>query len=82
MTKGQILNHDFTFGDFILYDVNGNEIYFEDSRGYWRKYEYDSNGNQTYFENSGGYWIKHEYDTNSNVTYYEDSTGFVRHTIW
>jgi len=82
MTKGQILNHDFTKGDFRLYNTNGKQTYFETSRGYWIKYEYDSNGNQTYFENSGGYWIKREYDTNSNVIYFEDSTGFVRHTIW
>jgi len=82
MTKGHILNHDFTFGDFILYDVNGNETYFENSRGYWIKYEYDSNGNQTYFENSLGWWIKREFDTNGNEIYYEDSIGLIRHSIW
>ncbi|MBC8147049.1 MAG: hypothetical protein H8E98_03590 [Bacteroidetes bacterium] len=37
-----------------LYDKNGNQIYFENSDGYWEKREYDSNGNKIYFENSNG----------------------------
>jgi len=37
-----------------LYDENGNEIYCEDSNGFWEKCEYDSNGNEIYFENSDG----------------------------
>ena len=60
---------------FTINDKNGNEIYFEDSKEYWEKYEYDSNGNQIYFEDSGGYWVKYEYDSNGNETYFEDSNG-------
>jgi hypothetical protein len=37
-------------------DANGKETYYEDSEGFWRKYEYDYNGKETYFENSNGYW--------------------------
>ncbi|MBC8147222.1 MAG: hypothetical protein H8E98_04480 [Bacteroidetes bacterium] len=37
-----------------LYDKNGNQIYFENSDGYWEKREYDSNGNKIYYENSNG----------------------------
>ena len=58
-----------------VYDEQGNQIYFEDSKGYWYKYEYNTNGNQIYFEDSKGYWYKHEYDTNGNEIYYENSNG-------
>ena len=57
-------------------DANGNETYFENSKGFWNKREYDSEGNETYFENSDGYWWKYEYDANDKRTYYEDSDGF------
>ena len=40
---------------FIIKDKNGNEIYYEDYTGYWRKREHDANGNVIYYENSGGY---------------------------
>jgi hypothetical protein len=36
------------------YDLNGKEIYYENSDGVWCKYEYDSKGNQIYYENSFG----------------------------
>ena len=39
---------------FVITDKNNNEIYWEDSKGYWVKQEYDSNNNQIYFENSEG----------------------------
>ena len=59
-------------------DANGNRTYYEDSHGYWCKYEYDENGNQTYYENSKGYWSKSEYDSNGKETYYENSEVFDR----
>ncbi len=37
-----------------LYDGNGNIIYFENSDGYWEKWEHDSNGNLIYSEDSNG----------------------------
>ena len=58
---------------FTVKDKNNNQIYHEDSSGYWYKSEYDSNSNQIYYENSDGYWRKSEYDSNSNKTYSEDS---------
>jgi hypothetical protein len=60
---------------FIIKDKNGNEIYYENSTGYWEKSEFDSNGNQIYFENSNGFWYKREFDSNGNVIYSEDSDG-------
>jgi hypothetical protein len=39
---------------FEIKDSDGNEIYYENSGGYWRKREYDSNGNEIYYENSKG----------------------------
>jgi hypothetical protein len=75
MTVAQLLKHDFSKGSLHLYDANGNDIYFENSTGYWYKYEFDNNGNQTYYGNSYGYWYKREFDSNGNKIYYEDSKG-------
>lgn len=62
---------------FVIRDSNDNEIYFEDSSGYWDKTEYDSNGNQIYCEHSNGYWAKREYDSNDNEIYYENNNGTI-----
>jgi hypothetical protein len=62
---------------FRLYDSNGNEIYYENSNGYWQKREYDSKGNKIYYEHSNGYWEKLEYDSNGNRIYYENSDGII-----
>jgi hypothetical protein len=50
---------------FEIKNKNGNEIYYEDSNGYWYKSEYDSNGNKVYCEKSNGDWYKSEYDSKS-----------------
>jgi hypothetical protein len=60
---------------FKIKDSKNNEIYCEDSNGYWFKQEYDKNNNKIYFENSYGYWVKREYDKNNNEIYSEDSHG-------
>lgn len=60
---------------FRINDKNGNQIYYEESDGWWDKSEYDSNGNQIYCEDSDGLWWKREYDSNGNEIYYEDSDG-------
>jgi hypothetical protein len=39
---------------FEINDSNGNQIYHENSAGYWYKREYDSNGNEIYYEDSDG----------------------------
>jgi YD repeat-containing protein len=56
-------------------DANGKDTYYENSNGYWDKWEYDADGNVTYFENGTGYWVKWEYDANGKVTYRENSRG-------
>jgi len=63
---------------FAIDDKNGREIYYEDSSGFWEKYEYDIYNNLIYFEDSSGYWEKREYDTNGNRIYFEDSSGYWR----
>ena len=55
---------------------NGDEIYYEDSDGYWYKFELDENGNEIYHEDSKGYWCKTDYDENDNRIYYENSEGY------
>ena len=37
-----------------LYNADGEEIYYETSRGYWAKYEYDDDGEEVYYESSNG----------------------------
>ncbi len=59
-----------------VYNTNGNQIYYEDSNGFWEKWEFDANGKVIYYENSKGYWFKYEYDNDGNNIYYEDSNGF------
>ena len=62
--------------EYIIYNNNGKEIYFEDlDDGNWTKSEYDINGNLTYTEHSDGVWYKYEYDENGNITYYESDDG-------
>ena len=61
---------------FRIKDKNNNEIYWEDSNGYWEKQEFDKNNNEIYLENSNGYWEKQEFDKNNNEIYYERSNGF------
>jgi hypothetical protein len=39
---------------FEIKDSEGNQIYFENSNGYWSKSEWDSKGKEIYFENSYG----------------------------
>ena len=43
----------FTFPIEIT-DANGDETYYEDSDGYWRRRERDANGDETYYEDSDG----------------------------
>ena len=62
---------------FRIKDKNGNQIYFENSDGYWSKWEYDSNGNPIYSENSNEYWCKWEYDSNGNQIYFENSNEYI-----
>ena len=65
---------------FEIKDKNGNEIYYEDSDGYWIKQEYDSKGKEIYFENSNGIWYKYkyeyEYDSKGKEIYFENSYGY------
>ena len=48
-----IVDSSYTLGN-IVFNKDGNEIYFEDSNGYWEKYEYNTNGDRIYYENSNG----------------------------
>ena len=54
MKLAKFFNYNFNDNDnddFELYDKNGNEIYFENSYGFWGRYEYD-NSVVIYFEDS------------------------------
>jgi hypothetical protein len=60
---------------FIIRDKNNNKLYFENSDGFWEKFEYDKNNNELYVENSKGFWAKLEFDKNNNEVYFENSYG-------
>jgi hypothetical protein len=78
MTIAQQIKWDFkTNGDLEIKDKNGNEIYLEDSDGFWIKFEWDSQGEQIYYEDSDRYWTKREYDSQGNQIYFEDSGGYI-----
>ncbi len=62
-------------GTLEIKDKNGNLIYWEDSDGYWWKWEHDSQGNKIYYETSYEYWDKQEYDSKGKRIYYENSNG-------
>jgi hypothetical protein len=54
-TIAQQIKWDFkTNGALKIKDKNDNLIYFEDSNGFWKKWEYDSQGNEIYLEDSSG----------------------------
>jgi len=54
-TIGQQIKWNFkTNGDLVIKGKNGKEIYFENLKGNWAKWEYDSKGKEIYFENSNG----------------------------
>jgi hypothetical protein len=54
-TIGQWLNWDFENNPYFdIIDENLNQLYFEDSSGYWAKREFDSQGKLIYYENSNG----------------------------
>ena len=76
MSIAKQFNHDFSKGAFELFDQNGNQVYREDSSGYWVKQKFDQKGNQVYYEDSIGYWAKREYDQDGNQVYREDSSGY------
>ena len=62
---------------FVIKNDAGNEIYYEDNCGFWRKREYDDRGNKIYSEDSNGFWAKWEYNDNGNEIYSENSKGTI-----
>ncbi len=40
---------------FVIKDKQGNEIYYEDSKGNWYKQEFNEQGNEIYYEDVCGY---------------------------
>ena len=75
-TIAQIIHHK-NF-PLELLDLNGNERYYENSKGYWSKIEFGYNGDcETYWEDSAGSWQRCEFDDDNNEIYYQDSTGLV-----
>ena len=77
LVLSKIYNQPVTIKGNNVYDNQGNITYFEDSNGFWVKWEYDTNGDNIYYEDSNGIWEKKEYDDHGNIIYYEDSDGVI-----
>ena len=77
LVLSKVYDQPITINSKSIDDHNGNEIYYEDSYGYWYKNEFDQYGNNIYYETSDGFWYKREYDSNGNVIYSENSTGYI-----
>ena len=75
MNLAQFFKHDFSKGEFKLYDKKVNLIFIELSNKYWQRFKYNKNGNQTFWENSGGYWVSSEFDKKGNKIFWENSNG-------
>ncbi len=45
----------------IVYDNNGNQLYYENSDGKWQGWQYDENGKIKYAQNWRGGWEKRKY---------------------
>ncbi len=54
LVLSKVFNQPVTIKGHYVYDANGNETYYEDSDGFWYKFEYDDQGNKIYYEDSYG----------------------------
>ena len=75
MNIAEFFKHDFSKGDFRLYDRKGNVIFIEYSYKFWIRYERDENGNATFREDSDKYCVRYERDENGKIIFLEDSRG-------
>jgi len=75
MSIAEFFKHDFSKGDFKLYDENGKAIFWEDSNKYGVRYERNENGLITFWEDSEKFWKRIEYNENGNETFWIDSDG-------
>jgi hypothetical protein len=62
LVLSKVYNQPVTIKGNDVYDTNDNNIYFENSNGFWVKREYDTNGNLIYYENSRGEIIDKRYE--------------------
>lgn len=68
-------DHNFEINSFKMFDVNNNDIYFEDSTGFWVKRTFDNNHNAIHYINSIGFWGKYKFD-GRNLIHFENSAGY------
>lgn len=62
---------------FIVKDDRGNEIYHEDAKNNWCRYEYDKQDRVTFCEFSNNGWYKYTYLENGKYVY-ENSEGTIK----
>ena len=54
MVLSKLYDQQVTIKGNRVYDTNGNQMYYENSDGYWVKREYDINNNLIYYEDIDG----------------------------
>ena len=64
-----IVRDDIPIG--YIYDAQGRELTYKNSKGYWCERTYDSEGRMLTYKNSDGYWCEHTYDSRGLVLTYK-----------
>ena len=73
LSNGEGLNIEYPIR---RYDQEWNQVYYENSYGYWEKRKY-KDGKEVYYECSNGSWYNCEYDEEGNEVYFRDSDGLI-----
>jgi hypothetical protein len=60
----------------VIKDKNGNEIYYQNSDGYYYERTYSNTHCPLTYKNSNGDWTETTYDEDDNVLTYKKSDGF------
>ena len=63
-------------GTLRLFNTEGNEVYCEESGGFWILRKFNGAGKLVYYENSLGSWAKYEFNDEGKLVYFEHSTGY------
>jgi len=61
-----------------IMEANDRLTYWENSDGFWERYERDANGYVTYSENIDEFWQKWGRSTNGRLTSFKNSDGVQR----
>ena len=61
-----------------IMEANDRLTYWENSDGFWERFEYNAEGRPTYSENIDEFWQKWGRSTNGRLTSFKNSDGVQR----